>query len=100
MEFIGKAAFCLCTRLQTIFIPPSCTEIGDYAFWASDKFIIFTVPFNTQLGEGVVGGTALSKKRFANSIYRKSDVESCIKTLNDGQDFALHLRIRPLGLSV
>ena len=47
LEYIGKAAFCWCARLQTIFIPPSCTEIGDYAFWASEKFIIFSFPFQT-----------------------------------------------------
>ncbi|GFH52545.1 hypothetical protein CTEN210_09021 [Chaetoceros tenuissimus] len=59
LKYIGSCTFKGCESLTSIFIPLSCREIGNEAFCGCSKLIILSVPQHTELGENVIGATAL-----------------------------------------
>ena len=61
LKYIGESVFESYNSLASIFIPPSCSEIGRKTFSWCRKLIIFHVPQDTTLGLEVIGGTALSR---------------------------------------
>ncbi|GFH58495.1 hypothetical protein CTEN210_14971 [Chaetoceros tenuissimus] len=93
LEYIGESAFCFCS-LTSIFIPPSCGEIGDEAL-ICEKLIIFSVPQTTQLGENVIAATALIEASpfeltHQHLYWQHEEVNAWIKNINQGDEFALH----------
>ena len=98
LEYIGQFAFSNCHSLASIFIPLSCIEIRNWAFAGCKKLMILTVPQHTQLGEDIVGDTALFRKSsfeknalggvgYGNST---DEVNQWIKGINNGRKYSLH----------
>ncbi|GFH44646.1 leucine-rich repeat domain-containing protein [Chaetoceros tenuissimus] len=98
LEYIGYGAFQSCSSLSSVFIPPSCREIDYGAFWNCKKLIIFVVPQHTQLGEDMIGCTALIEASLfelnENGDYESEnsdEVNEWIKNTNGNTDeYALH----------
>jgi hypothetical protein len=67
-----------------MFIPPSCTEIGDYAFRDCKKLVILSIPDtdNTQLGSMVYDETELGNQ-YDYGIFEEY-VEGWLDFLNGG----------------
>jgi len=78
LEYMGTGAFLSCRSLNSMFIPPSCTEIGDSAFEGCEKLIILSVPENTQLGNLLIVETEL---------WNQWDMELFDEDLDDWLDF-------------
>ncbi|GFH44712.1 hypothetical protein CTEN210_01186 [Chaetoceros tenuissimus] len=94
LEYIGEAFFC-CASLTSIFVPPSCREIDDMAFYGCDKLIIFQVPQHTQLGSFVIERTALIKASpfetdWAGNYRNVEEVNDWIRNLHAGNELSLH----------
>lgn len=96
LEYIGRHAFYECKSfLASIFIPPSCREIGDKAFYMCSKLIIFSVPQHTQLGEDVIHLTALIEaspfeKDKNGGCGNNEDINNWIKNINRNEEYELH----------
>ncbi|GFH57036.1 hypothetical protein CTEN210_13512 [Chaetoceros tenuissimus] len=86
LVYIGYKAFGYCESLPSIFIPPSCREVDDYAFQDCKKLIIFNVPRQTQLGRNMIMHTAL--ERASPFSYQPSS--QWIKNVNMDNNYALH----------
>ena len=94
LEYIGAWAFNR-TSLYSIFIPPSCREIGNWAFQGCEKLIILQVSQQTELGQNVIRRTALiDKSPFTSTIngsYENTDeVNHWIKNRHQDNEFSLH----------
>ena len=95
LEYIGEATFFHCLSLPSLFIPPSCREIGDYACGSCDKLLVFQVPQQTQLGQHVIGDTALSQAspietdRYG-SYENNGEVNEWIRNLHENNEFSVH----------
>ena len=97
LEYIGYCAFYGCSSLSSIFIPPSCREIDDWAFGFCRRLLILGLSQDVQLGEGVFQCTALMKKspNETDGYGRYDDDDEVaavqwIKSINDGEAYALH----------
>lgn len=98
LEYIGEDAVYCCHSLTSIFIPPSCREIGDCAFYGCIKLKIFNVTQHTTLGESViVGCTALHEASSFETnenwlgFYRNyAGINQWIKNINQSEECALH----------
>lgn len=91
LEYIGEDAFAG-TKLTSIFIPPSCQEICDYAFQYCEELIILSVPQDTRLGINVIEKTALLE---ASPFYARDqediindEVNEWLKNINE--QYELH----------
>lgn len=62
LEYMEALAFAYCESLPSMFIPPSCREIGEGVFTGCKKLLILNVSHQTQLGEDVIAETALIEK--------------------------------------
>lgn len=90
LEYIGEEAF-FESRFQSIFIPPSCREIGFSAFGGSMCLLIFHLPDHTALAWGAMGQTKLVQRYASRSIHDEStSVEDWIRTINVGNECELH----------
>ena len=96
LEYIGISAFYGC-NLSSVFIPPSCREIGHYALGSNKNLSILCVPQDTQLGRGIIKYSALAKSSpfevQRNGSYEdevNDDMNTWIKNLNNGEEFSLH----------
>lgn len=94
LESIGMQAFYSC-GLHSIFIPPSCREIGDSAFENCDMLLTFVVHRHTRLCMNVIKGTALmSLSSFFEDSYAfwNNEINAWIKNINgtDDEEYALH----------
>ncbi|GFH43819.1 hypothetical protein CTEN210_00292 [Chaetoceros tenuissimus] len=85
LENIGERAFSNC-NLSSVFIPPRCQNIGDYACSLNDNLEILNVPQNTALGLlEITGSTKLAK------LYMKQNVPGWwLTNINFGNHFDLH----------
>ena len=86
LEYIGDNAFMHCHSLTSIFIPPTCTKIGNYAFGGCERLIIFSAPHQTQFGHEAIGGTAFIEA-FSSTNEEVSDL---IRHLHADNRFSLH----------
>ena len=82
LEFIGSDVFYGCISLTSIFIPPSCREIGSVAFRYCKKLVIFGLPQNVELGTGVFQNTELIKK---SPIETNINLVNTIEAMREGQ---------------
>ena len=89
LEYIGVWAFSSCSSLTSIFIPPYCREIRNHAFCGCRKLLMLSVPQYTQLGDGVICGTALIEAYTYDRAFN-DEVNEWIKSINDGDENALH----------
>ena len=84
------------SRFQSVFIPPSCREIGFSAFSGSISLLIFHLPDHTALSWNAMGPTAMGQtklmQRYASrSIHDESlSSEDWIRTINVGNEYELH----------
>jgi len=104
LEYIGVEAFAYCKALTSIFIPPSCREICQYAFEKCQKLIILHVPEHTTLGFGVIADTALFKafktSPFANEFgsHNEERVSEWIKMLMKMRNSLSIANVHPMNL--
>ena len=95
LELIREIAFNCCESLTSIFIPPSCRDVGFEAF-QDTKLIIFNVPQHTQLDENVFARTALIKASTfmlhdeSGQFYNTDEANQWVKDMNQGEEFELH----------
>ncbi|GFH55113.1 hypothetical protein CTEN210_11589 [Chaetoceros tenuissimus] len=97
LEYIGDRAFFGCDSLPSIFVPPSCREIGGWAFQYCKKLIILTMPRNVELGCLVFDNTLLMKKSPIDTDedgeYNEGIDEEAIqwvRSINNEEIHALH----------
>ena len=95
LEYIGWWAFCICTSLTSIFIPPSCGEIDGGAFSGCKKLIILGLPLHTQLGRYIFESTALMDSSpietdFDVYDYDNEEAVQWVKSINNGEANSLH----------
>ncbi|GFH57234.1 hypothetical protein CTEN210_13710 [Chaetoceros tenuissimus] len=94
LEEIGHCAFSSCD-LSSVFIPPRCREIREFAFACNRKLEILNVPPNVELLEpsGIISNTAINRK-FSYRHREPRDLDLAInewlKNINNGDEFALH----------
>ena len=96
LEYIGRGAFYKC-NLYSVFIPPSCRDIGNYAFGYNKNLSILHVPQNTELCRSVIPGTALVNSSpievKTNGWFdqgESNDMNTWIKNMTDDEAFSLH----------
>ncbi|GFH57207.1 hypothetical protein CTEN210_13683 [Chaetoceros tenuissimus] len=87
LEFIGEASFEYCD-LSSVFIPPRCREIGEYAFCGNRNLEILNVPQNANLVEPqwIIRDTAL----YSKYPHQRAEVDVWLKNINNHDKFALH----------
>ncbi|GFH44633.1 hypothetical protein CTEN210_01107 [Chaetoceros tenuissimus] len=95
LEYIGDCAFGCCNTLPSIYIPPSCRVIDDWAFTRCAKLIILRVSQQTRLGRSVIADTALLKASpFTRHYFDNSgDMNTWIKDrhhTDEDNEFSLH----------
>lgn len=98
LEYIGGGAFQSCTSLKSIYILPSCTDIGNQVFFGCKELIILNVPNDTRLGTWVISETALVEESYFEEYKLDSfgdyenneEVNALIKNVNQGEEYALH----------
>lgn len=59
LEYIDSYAFKSCIKLEAVFIPESCREIGMVAFEACEKLMILSVSRHVHFGVEFIADTAL-----------------------------------------
>ncbi|GFH50293.1 hypothetical protein CTEN210_06769 [Chaetoceros tenuissimus] len=91
LEYIGEYAFYRCS-LTSIFIPPSCREIGNKAFQYCQKLIIFHVPRHTLIGiKAIMQTELLEASPFeVEASYNYEEVNEWVKGINDDDEYELH----------
>lgn len=93
LELIGEEAFEYC-NLFSVFVPPTCTEIGRSAFECNENLFILNVPQHTELGRGIINDTRLMKilgySYWMQNIINPPEVNEKIKSVNDGDEYHLH----------
>jgi len=90
LEYIGEEAF-FESRFQSVFIPPSCREIGFSAFLRSSSLLIFHLPDHTALAWNAMCQTELMQRYAFRRIHDESpSVEDWIRTINVGNECELH----------
>ncbi|GFH43823.1 hypothetical protein CTEN210_00296 [Chaetoceros tenuissimus] len=88
LEFIGNDAFEWC-ELSSVFLPPRCRRIGDYAFSGNVRLEILNVPHDAELGELAVRSTKLlDRSLFDNQSYNREEVNTWLRNIIN--DDALH----------
>jgi hypothetical protein len=97
LEYIGEHAFYGCQNLTSIFVPPSCREIGYQAFRCCEQLIILGLPWHVELGRGVFQKTSLiQKSQIELDEYGEYDsdeeeeVVQWVKSINNEETYALH----------
>ena len=88
LECIGREAFRKC-NLFSVFIPPSCREIGGSAFSQNKNLVILNVPQNIELGPGIVKFTGLVNICPFSSTYHE-EFNAWLKSINDEEKFTMH----------
>ena len=96
LESIGPCAFNGC-NISSVFIPPTCKKIGNFAFLRNKNLTIFNVSSSyTQLGLSVIAGSNLIQDSSIDTnelgYYRNQTEEAnaWIKNLNNSDEFKLH----------
>ena len=97
IEYIGNGAFYNCD-LTSVFIPPSCTEIGSGAFRDNYDLTIFHVHpnSNVQLGRNLLSSTKLMEEshfeldRWGNYEDQTDEVHDWVKNINNDEKYSLH----------
>lgn len=106
LKYIGRRAFLNC-NLSSVFIPPSCQEVGPEAFAYNRDLTIFSVSEHTELHWNFLHSTNLMKKsRFGaittgeyNLPYNYDDalhanlhgeIQEWIRNCNDDEHYSLH----------
>ncbi|GFH43789.1 hypothetical protein CTEN210_00262 [Chaetoceros tenuissimus] len=96
LEYIGLKALSQC-YLSSIFIPPTCREICDYAFEGNNNLSVLHVPRETELGEKIIFGTALAEASPIETQHHvgwydegNDDMNQWLKNMNNDDQFALH----------
>lgn len=95
LEVIGPSAFSSCDLLS-VFIPPTCREIGEWAFDSNKNLSILHVPQQTQLGRDIINDTKLlngfpsidDAQEFPEQF--SADLNNWLKNVNDGNEYSLH----------
>lgn len=95
LEYIGNTVFYRCESLTSIFIPPSCREIGHCALGYNKNLSILNVPVDVELGNDIIQRTVLVKHApfevDSFGWYRNSDeMNTWIKNINHDEVFSLH----------
>ncbi|GFH61802.1 hypothetical protein CTEN210_18278 [Chaetoceros tenuissimus] len=100
LEFIGVNSFQSCVSLTSIFIPPSCREICNWAFNWCSEFIIFHVPQHTLIGRNVfeLGKDVIRRTKLFEASpfyghdndYNAEEVNTWIKNINMNEEYELH----------
>ncbi|GFH43784.1 hypothetical protein CTEN210_00257 [Chaetoceros tenuissimus] len=96
LEVIGSYAFLSCD-LSSVFIPPTCREIGAHAFSKNKNLSILHVPQQAQFGIRMID----EETKLLNESHLFSDardrpsrtsrrVNDWLKNINDGNDYSLH----------
>lgn len=86
LRFICSCAFEYCD-LSSVFIPPRCRKIGNWAFYGNANLIILNVPQDTDLGHGILESTELfTRDPNPGSINNPA----WFKNVNNFDQFALH----------
>ncbi|GFH43821.1 hypothetical protein CTEN210_00294 [Chaetoceros tenuissimus] len=105
LEFIGDSALQNC-NLSSIFIPPRCREIGEYAFRYNKNLEIFHVPRSTVLGYCIIDGSKLIRRSpqvawngynedvdlnlLTYYFHRNMETNAWLGNINNEEEFALH----------
>ncbi|GFH46385.1 hypothetical protein CTEN210_02859 [Chaetoceros tenuissimus] len=95
IEVIEDGAFCNC-GFTSVFIPPTCREIGEGAFRDNEDLAIFHVHPNILLGDFLLSETRLLKEsRFeldgwGNYEGQTDEVHNWIKHINNDEKYSLH----------
>ncbi|GFH61978.1 hypothetical protein CTEN210_18454 [Chaetoceros tenuissimus] len=96
LEYIGDSAFFSC-NLSSVFIPPSCREIDNWAFHLNSNLSILNVPQHVELGGWMIQYTALAKSSHldvtAAGWYKSElndNMNTWIKNMNHDEAFTLH----------
>ncbi|GFH43794.1 hypothetical protein CTEN210_00267 [Chaetoceros tenuissimus] len=96
LEYIGEYAFSGCD-ISSVFIPSTCREIYDFAFLSNKNLSIFHVPQDIQLGDNIIGYTALAEaspfdatatERYGQAV--NDNINQWLKNMNNGETFSLH----------
>lgn len=108
LEFLDNGVFAACFELYSIFIPPSCTQIGvgpvgpeeddGYTFNGCSNLLILHVPQDAQLGPDlVVRAKFLQFAPFLEdneyleySLHENRRVNEWIKNINQEEGYELH----------
>ncbi|GFH50335.1 hypothetical protein CTEN210_06811 [Chaetoceros tenuissimus] len=90
LEYIGDGVFYGC-NLSSVFIPPTCREIGGWAFEVNRKLTILNVPQDAVLGYNVFQSTELRKRSpFGGIVINLEELNIWLKNINNTDQFALH----------
>jgi len=115
LEYLGEYSFSCCS-LTSIYIPPSCRKIGQYAFLECEGLIILQVPQQTFVSKWIISRSRLMDRspfelelqyeRIVRKVYYKqestflrtvwpksvtnAEVHDWIKSINGQEGYALH----------
>ncbi|GFH43817.1 hypothetical protein CTEN210_00290 [Chaetoceros tenuissimus] len=90
IQFIGYSAFYRC-NLSSVFIPPRCREIGEFAFASNDNLKILNVPRDTEIGNCIIDYTELFKSsHYDYAINYDHLIGAWLKNMNNQEEFTLH----------
>ncbi|GFH57223.1 hypothetical protein CTEN210_13699 [Chaetoceros tenuissimus] len=90
LQFIGGSAF-KCCDLSSVFIPPRCREIKNWAFQGCRELIILNIPQDTELGNvNIVCHETKIMDRSPYTEFNAREFNEWNKNINNGDEFALH----------
>ncbi|GFH44005.1 hypothetical protein CTEN210_00479 [Chaetoceros tenuissimus] len=93
LEYIGVAAFEGCEALISIYIPPSCREICNYAFANCKNLKLLNILGECRLGLFIIVNTKLVELSSFENVYSMEDsyeVNEWLLSNNRSEDYALH----------
>lgn len=91
LEYIGPSSFEECD-MYSLFVPPSCTEICERAFYKCTFLRLLNVSQNTEIATNAIAHTTLIKQSpfFNRTDANEEEVLEWIKNVNGNEEYELH----------